>query len=90
MLKEEQLEAEMKKSFFDMQRTIERTGLGVHDHIDHLEGGQLSKLMTAMLDMTERVRKMELAIERCRSEITDLGVEIANLQTSIDMATKGR
>jgi len=90
MLKEDQLEAEMKKAFFDMQRSVERTGLGIHDHIDHLEGGQLSKLMTAMLDMTERVRKMEMAIVRCQSEITDLGVEIANLQTSIDIATKGR
>lgn len=86
----ERLETEMKKSFFEMQRTVERTSLGLHDHIDHLEGGQLSKLTTAMADMTERVRRMEIAIERCQSEITDLGVEISNLQTSIEMATKGR
>jgi hypothetical protein len=87
---EGQLEAEMKKSFVDTQRTVERTGLGLHDHIDHLEGGQLSKLMTAMQDMTERVRKMEIAIERCQSEITGLGVDIADLRTTIELATKGR
>jgi hypothetical protein len=87
---ENKFEAEIKKSFIDMQRTVERTGLGLHDHIDHLEGGQLSKLMTAMLDMTERVRKMEIAIERCQSEITGLEVDIGNLQTTIEIATKGR
>ena len=46
--------------------------------------------MTAILDMTERVRKMELAIERCQSDIMELGVEIADLQTRIEMATRGR
>jgi len=80
----------MTKAFGDMERTVERTGLGLHDHLDHMEGGQLSKLMTAILDMTERVRKMELAIERCQSEITELGVAIADLQTRVEMATRGR
>ena len=84
------MDAEMRKGFGDMERTVERTGLGLHDHIDHLEGGQLSKVMTAILDMTERVRKMELAIERCQTEITQLGVDIADLQTRIEMATQGR
>jgi hypothetical protein len=87
---EEQLETEIKKTLFDVQRTVERQTLGLHDHIDHLEGGQLSKMVTAMADMTERVRKMELAIDRCHVEITDLAVEISRLQTSIEMATKGR
>jgi len=87
---ESQLKAELKKSFGDMQRAVERTGLGLHDHIDHLEGGQLSKVMTAILDMTERIRKMEIAIDRCQSEITELVVDIDDLQTSIETATKGR
>jgi hypothetical protein len=87
---EGQLEAEMKKAFGDMERTVERTGLGLHDHLDHMEGGQLSKVMTAILDMTERVRKMELAIGRCQSEITQLDVDIADLQTRVEMATRGR
>ena len=84
------MEVEMRKSFDDMERTVERTGLGLHDHLDHMEEGQLSKVMTAILDMTERVRKMELAIECCQSEISELGVDIADLQTRIEMATHGR
>jgi len=87
---EGQFEAEVKQEFRDVQKTVERTGLGLHDHIEHMESGQLSKLMTAMVDMTERVRKMEIALEKCQAEILDLGVEISNLQTSIEMATKGR
>jgi len=87
---EGRLEAEMKKLFSDMQQTVERTGLGLHDHIDHLEAGQLSKLMTAVLDMTERIRKMEIALDRCQSKITELGIDLSNLQTTIEMATKGR
>jgi len=87
---EGQLEAELRKSFGDMQRTVERTGLGLHDHIDHLEGGQLSKVMTAILDMTERIRKMEIAINKCQSEITEIAVDLGDLQTSLEMATKGR
>jgi hypothetical protein len=87
---EGQLEAELRKSCGDMQRAVERTGLGLHDHIDHLEGGQLSKVMTAILDMTERIRKMEIAIDRCQSEIMEMVVDIGDLQTSIEMATKGR
>ncbi len=80
----------MKKAFVDLQRTVERTGLGLHDHVDHLEGGQLSKIMTAILDMTERVRKIEIAIDRCQSEIRELAVDVSDLQASIEMATKGR
>ena len=87
---EGELEAEMKKAFVDLQRTVERTGLGLHDHVDHLEGGQLSKIMTAILDITERVRKMEIAIDRCQSEIRELVVDVSDLQVSIEMATKGR
>jgi hypothetical protein len=81
---------DLKKSFTDLQKSVERTGLGLHDHIDHLEGGQLSKLMTEILDMTERVRKMEIAIDRCQAEIVEVQVDIFKLQTSIDIATKGR
>jgi hypothetical protein len=33
---------------------------------------------------------MELAIERCQTEITQLGVDIADLQTRVEMATQGR
>lgn len=84
------LEPELMKAFADTQKAVQRTGLGIHDHIDHLEGGQLSKLMTAILDMTERVRRMEIAIDRCQSEITELCVDVSNLQTSIEIATKSR
>lgn len=87
---DDQIQSEIKKSLFEVQRTVERNSLGLHDHIDHLEGGQLSKLMTAMADMTERVRRMEIAIQRCQSEISDLSIEISNLETSIEIATKGR
>jgi len=87
---EGQFEAEVKQEFRDIHKTVERTGLGIHDHIDHMESGQLSKLMTAMMDMTERVKKMETALEKCQSELLDLEVEISNLQTSIEIATKGR
>jgi len=87
---EGQFEAEVKREFRDVQKTVERTGLGLHDHLDHMESGQISKLMTAIIDMTERVRKMEITLQKCQDEITDLGVEISNLQTSIEIATKGR
>jgi hypothetical protein len=87
---EGQFEVEVKQEFREIHKTVERTGLGIHDHIDHMESGQLSKLMTAVMDMTERVRKMEKALEKSEAQLLDLGVEISNLQKAIEIATKGR
>jgi len=89
-MQEAQFEVEVKKEFKDIQKSVERTGLGIHDHLDHMEGGQLSKIMTAIYEMTDRVRKMEIALEKSQEEITGLALEVSNLQTSIEMATKGR
>jgi hypothetical protein len=87
---EGQFEAEVRKKFRDLTKTVERMAHVVHDRIDRMDMGHISNLMTAMLDMTERVRKMELSLEKYEKELLDLEVEISNLQTKIEIATKGR
>ena len=85
-----QFEDEVREGFKEIQKSVERTGLGLHDHVDHMESGQLSKLMTSILDMTERIRKMEIAVKECQSAISDLKIEISDLQNSTDIGIKGR
>ena len=80
----------MRTKFLDLNKSMERMILTLHDHIGRMEDGQLSNLMTAVMDMPERVQKMELALEKCQSEITAVLVEVFNLRMTNGIATKGR
>jgi chromosome segregation ATPase len=89
-MSEERRLADLNKEFEWINEHIDRFSKAVHDHISRLEEGQLDKMSTSLQDLSERVRAMEQAIEQCKKDISDLALEISNLDTTIKVATSER
>jgi hypothetical protein len=87
---EGQFEAEIKKEFSALTKTVERMAHVVIDRIDRMDGGHLSNIMTSVELMTAKVEAAQKSLDKFAKDMQSLEIQIARLNSKIDLATQGR
>ena len=74
----------------NLYELVDKFNGAINEHLDDIRQRELSKILEFLFQISITVKKILETVDSYRSDVENLGLEVSDLRTAIELATKGR